>query len=206
MHQMTTLTVNIMLDILLDEVVLGELSGNTRQERGAMLSLRVGGRPWSQRTNCRLLASLLLITNGWMCLVVKDSCLLGWNGTHYSRCVVQSHGNKTENMERALQSIYRHSLTCCFSCSSFLFTAHLSMRIIRLQDFFYGSYSLCLTLFENLSLGFKVVSLGNKTPIPVSFGAHCTTECAALCSFVQCVACKMTSVLHFNIKVFGRSL
>lgn len=105
----------------------------TRERSHAKLTCR-----WSALKSKNKLPSpcVTVANHQWMCLVVKDSCLLGWNGTHYSRCVVQSHGNKTENMERALQSIYRHSLTCCFSCSSFLFTAHLSMRIIRLQDFF----------------------------------------------------------------------
>lgn len=74
MHQMTTLAVNIISDILTDEVVLGELSVGCyeHQKRKQSLSKRVcvGGPVQSQRTNCHVSASLVLITEGWICCTI----------------------------------------------------------------------------------------------------------------------------------------
>lgn len=78
MHQMTTLTVNIMFDILLDEVVLGSSQWalrNTTRGRGATLSLCVGVQVQSPRTNCSFFASLALIAGGLICRVIQDLSL-----------------------------------------------------------------------------------------------------------------------------------
>lgn len=89
-------------------------------------------------------------------------------------------------------------------CTSFLLVAHLSCLLPA--RYFHPRCSLGLTLFEYLSRCYRVGSLGNKMQIPVSFGARCTALHSLMRRPVHCVACKMTTVLNFNIKVYGRSL
>lgn len=93
----------------------------------------------------------------------------------------------------------------------FLYLLLISVRSASLMSYllparyFHPCCSLGLTLFEYLSLCFRVGSLGNKMQIPVSFGIL-TALHSLMRSPVQYVACKMTAVLNFNIKVYARSL